>query len=301
MVPASLPEGVETAVKALKRAKTGLELATRRTRNKLERVPGVPGEKVKEGRVYLVKDKCGICPPCLVKNTCGECSSCQAQPGINTRRQLQEEDHPACLEKGRYCTTWPTEPSVETVSSVVSELTTKSLKAGMKAIEEGLKKLADASADLSYAMQAEGGGPWEGWPELTEEETTKQLEDQQDVVEGLLERGEARQQELIRLEEFDDEEDPEGEVHNDGFNLQEDDVLRSKRNEVLDDAQARLSALHGRRSRGANQETEEGEGGSLDQQHRIGSRKASSVGTGFPPHFTIKGLVATTGAISPLS
>ena len=38
MAPASLPEGVETAVKALKQAKT------RRTRKKLERVPGVPGE-----------------------------------------------------------------------------------------------------------------------------------------------------------------------------------------------------------------------------------------------------------------
>ena len=51
MAPASLPEGVETAAKALKRAKTGLELARRRTRKMLERVPEVPGEKVKEGRV----------------------------------------------------------------------------------------------------------------------------------------------------------------------------------------------------------------------------------------------------------
>ena len=49
MAPASLAEGVETAVKALKRAKTSLDLATRRTRKKLEKVPEAPGEKVKEG------------------------------------------------------------------------------------------------------------------------------------------------------------------------------------------------------------------------------------------------------------
>ena len=179
MAPASLPEGVETAVKAMTGAKTNLELAIRRVRKKLETVPGALGEKVEEGRVYLIKDKCGTCPPCLVKNTCGECSSCQDRPRANTRGHSQDQDLPACLEKARYCTTWPPElapppdlPSVETASSVVSEKTPKSLKASMKAVKDELRKLANASADLSFAVKAAGGGPWEGWPELAEEETT---------------------------------------------------------------------------------------------------------------------------------
>ena len=62
----------------------------------------------------------------------------------------------------------------------------------MKAVEEELKKISDASADLCFAVEAAGGCPWEGWPGLTGEETKRQLEEQQDVVDDLLERGEVR-------------------------------------------------------------------------------------------------------------
>ena len=102
MVQASLPEGVETAVKVLTREKISLELATRRIMKKLDLEPGAPAEKVKEARVHLMKDKCGKCSPCLIKNGCGKCSSCLDCPRANTRGQLQDQDLPACLEKSRY-------------------------------------------------------------------------------------------------------------------------------------------------------------------------------------------------------
>ena len=56
----------------------------------------------------------------------------------------------------------------------------------MKAIEDGLKKLGDALADLSYAVRATGGGPWECWPRLVKEERKRQLEEWQDMVNKLL-------------------------------------------------------------------------------------------------------------------
>ena len=62
---ASLPEGVETVVKALTREKTSLELAIRRIRKKLEIAPA---EKVREAQAHLMKDKCGKCDPCMIKN-----------------------------------------------------------------------------------------------------------------------------------------------------------------------------------------------------------------------------------------
>ena len=48
MALASLPEGVETAVQALARARTSLELAAGRIRKELENVPGAAGGGVKE-------------------------------------------------------------------------------------------------------------------------------------------------------------------------------------------------------------------------------------------------------------
>ena len=72
----------------------------------------------------------------------------------------------------------------------------------MKAIEDGLKKLGNASADLSYAVKAAAGGPWEGWTGLLEEERIRQLEEQQDVVDNRLAKLKGRQQEMVRMENF---------------------------------------------------------------------------------------------------
>ena len=78
---------------------------------------------------------------------------------------------------------------METASSVVSDITPRSLKASMKASEDGLKKLGDALTNLSYAVRATGGGPWECWPGLVKEERKGQLEERQDVVDKLLAKG----------------------------------------------------------------------------------------------------------------
>ena len=66
----------------------------------------------------------------------------------------------------------------------------------MEALTSGLQQLSDATADLNFALEAAGEGPWEGWPFLTTDEMIKQLENQQDMVEDLLERGETRRLEL---------------------------------------------------------------------------------------------------------
>ena len=124
----------------------------------------------------------------------------------------------------------------------------------MKAVEEELKKISDASADLCFAVEAAGGCPWEGWPGLTGEETKRQLEEQQDVVDDLLERGEVRQHELIRLGDFYEEQSQEGELHNDGFNVQGDDRLRRRKAELYGQTQARLRELQGRTFRGSQAE-----------------------------------------------
>ena len=84
-------------------------------------------------------------------------------------------------------------------------------------LKDNFKALSDATAELGFAIEAAGKGFWEGWPNLTEEEIQKQLEDQQDVVEDLLERGEVRLQELLQLEELADEESLQGGGCNEGF------------------------------------------------------------------------------------
>ena len=71
----------------------------------------------------------------------------------------------------------PPEKPAEATSSIVSKITPKSLKASIKTIKDGLKKLGDSSSDLSYAVKDAGGGPWEGWRGLVEAERKKQLDD----------------------------------------------------------------------------------------------------------------------------
>ena len=86
MAPVQLPEAVEAALKGHRRVTTGLELAQRKVRKKLEEEPGVNqnfilrrlhGDNIRaqvSGRrriFYYVKDKCGECPGCLVQATCG--------------------------------------------------------------------------------------------------------------------------------------------------------------------------------------------------------------------------------------
>ena len=88
-----------------------------------------------------------------------------------------------------------------------SATTPASLKLCMEAPTAGLQQLSHATADLNFALEAAGEGPWEGWPLLTETEIVKQLETQQDVVEDLLKRGETRRLELEQLEGLS-EEDP---------------------------------------------------------------------------------------------
>ena len=150
---AILPEGVETAVKALTRRKTNLKLAIRRIRKKLEIVIA---EKAREAQAHLMKDKCGKCDPCMIKTGCRECSSCLDLPRASMPRQPQDQDLPACLAKSRYCTTWPLEQLAETTSSIVSKITPKFSKASIKEIEDRLKKLSNASSDLSYALKDTG-------------------------------------------------------------------------------------------------------------------------------------------------
>ena len=146
------------------------------------------------------------------------------------RGQPQDQDIPACLGKSRYCTTWPTEQPAETKSSIVSKITPKFLKASIKAIENGLAKLSDASADLSYALKDAVRGPWEGWTGLVEVESIRQLEDQKDVVDDLVVRLEDRQREMVRMEDFSDgEQSQEEEPHNNVFNSQDDDGPRRLR------------------------------------------------------------------------
>ena len=103
------------------------------------------------------------------------------------------------------------------------------------AIEDGLMKLGDASANLSYAVKDAGGGPSEGWTGLVEAERTRQLEDHQDVVDDLVARLEFRQREMVRMEDFSNgEQSQEEEPHNNGFNSQEDDGTRETRVEMDD-------------------------------------------------------------------
>ena len=222
MAPAQLPKAVEAALKGHRRVATGLELAQRKVRKKLEEEPGVNqnfilrrlhGDNIRAqvpGRrqqIHYVKDKCGECPGCLVQATCGSCESCLALLAASTRSRLQEGEREACLEPSRRCSRWiPDErpASVASGSSGGSVTTPASLKLSLDAITKELKNLSDATADLIFAIEASGEGPWEGWPMLTAAELTKKLEDQQDTVEDLQERGETRRLELIQLEELED-------------------------------------------------------------------------------------------------
>ena len=94
------------------------------------------------------------------------------------------------MEEHRRCTEWePGSKSVASGSSAASAITPKSFETNLSILREGLKSLGDATANLGFAIEAAGKGPWEGWPGFTEDEIKKQLEEQQDVVEDLLERG----------------------------------------------------------------------------------------------------------------
>ena len=192
MAPADLPEGVQDALKNHKRIKTGLELAQQKVKKKLAEIPGA---EVAGQPIPLVKNKCGECQGCRVKNTCGTCRACQALPAASTRKQLQDGDREACLDPDRRCIRWPVRAEARSVisgSSGGSATTPASLKLCMEALTSGLQQLSDATADLNFALEAAGEGPWEGCPLLTTDEMVKQLENQQDMVDDLLERGETR-------------------------------------------------------------------------------------------------------------
>ena len=134
MVPAVLPEGVEAAVKEMRKTRTSLDLIARKVKKKLAQVPG---ELRNNERVHLVREKCGKCQPCQVKDTCGTCGACQSHPGTSTRKQLQEQDHPACMEEHRRCTEWePGSKSVASGSSAASAITPKSFEKNLSILRE---------------------------------------------------------------------------------------------------------------------------------------------------------------------
>ena len=118
------------------------------------------------------------------------------------------------------------------------------------------------------------------------------------MLDKLLAKGECRQQEMIRMEDFDRELSQEEEPHNDGFNSQEDNRLRKSQTEMYYQAQARRelqATAYGGNQAESRASTRQGTD-FLGGQCHTGRKEAPLVGTGCPPTCITPKLVATTKA-----
>ena len=90
-------------------------------------------------------------------------------------------------------------------SSEEGSTTIASLAVAVTKVTEGFQTFQDLSFELKLALQLEGGGPWPGFPRLTEERLQELLEALEDPHSELLIRSETRAREIERTAELDEE------------------------------------------------------------------------------------------------
>ena len=89
-----------------------------------------------------------------------------------------------------------------------SQSTTDNLAVTLAKVTKSFKAAQETTSEIQTAIQEEGGGPWQGFPHLTQELLQESLEDLQDPHRELLRRLEARAREIERLTGVNGE-DPE--------------------------------------------------------------------------------------------
>ena len=90
-------------------------------------------------------------------------------------------------------------------SSVVSSTTTDKLAVTIAKVTDGFKTVQDITVELQSAIREEKGGPWPGFPHLTQDLLEESLEGLKDPHRELLLRAETRVRDFERATDLGEE------------------------------------------------------------------------------------------------
>ena len=154
-----------------------------------------------------------MCPGCSLA-PCGSCPTCatRTETEARTRGQATDPDLRVCSGVRNWCTSWPPRSgsvagSDRSQSSVDSSTTTTTdnLAVAVAEVTDGFQTFQEIIIKLQLAIRQEGGGPWPGFPHLTQELLQESLEALENTHSELLRRAETKAREIERTADLEEE------------------------------------------------------------------------------------------------